>query len=79
VKADPELDFGWWTMQRLRYLDSKRGLLPRLRRLFGTNTLDYLRPGFSPEKVGSTAERDMTRRSGWRMSRCRRCGDCPGR
>ncbi|HME49813.1 metal-dependent hydrolase [Mycobacterium sp.] len=56
VKTDPEVDFGWWTMQRLRYLDSKKGLLPRFGKLFGTNTLAYLRPGFSPEEMGSTAQ-----------------------
>src|SRR5581483_3727483 len=56
IKTDPQVDFGWWKMQRLRYLDSKHGLLPNYRKLFGANTLDYLRPGFSPEKMGSTAQ-----------------------
>jgi predicted metal-dependent hydrolase len=56
VKNDPEADLGWWRTQRLRYLDSKHGLLPKYRKLFFTNTLDYLRPGFSPEKMGSTAQ-----------------------
>jgi uncharacterized protein len=56
VKTDPEVHFGWWKMQRLRMLDSKLGLLPRYRKLFGTNTLDYLRPSFTPEKMGSTAQ-----------------------
>jgi len=56
VKTDPELDFGWFKMQRLRMLDSKYNLLPRYRKLFGSNTLDYLRPGFHPDKMGSTAQ-----------------------
>lgn len=56
VKTDPEVDFGWWKMQRMRYLDSKQGLLPHYRKLFGANTIDYLRRGFSPEKMGSTAQ-----------------------
>src|SRR5262249_21662010 len=56
VKTDPEADLGWWRMQRLRYQDSKLGLLPYYRKLFFTNTLDYLRPGFTPEKMGSTAQ-----------------------
>lgn len=56
VKTDPEVDYGWLTMQRHRYLDSKHRLIPRYRKLFGTNTLDYLRPGFTPEKMGSTAQ-----------------------
>jgi predicted metal-dependent hydrolase len=43
-------------MQRHRYLDSKLGLLPQYRKLFGTNTFDYLRPSFTPEKMGSTAQ-----------------------
>jgi predicted metal-dependent hydrolase len=56
VKHDPSVDIGWWTMQRLRYQDSKKDLLPKYWRLFGTNTLNYLRPGFSPESMGSTAQ-----------------------
>jgi len=56
VKTDPAVDYGWLKMQRHRYLDSKHRLLPRYRKLFGTNTLDYLRPGFTPEKMGSTAQ-----------------------
>jgi uncharacterized protein len=56
VKTDPEVDFGWLAFNRLRYLDSKKRLLPRYRKLFGSNTLDYLRPGFTPEKMGSTAQ-----------------------
>jgi predicted metal-dependent hydrolase len=55
-KADPELDIGWWTMQRLRARDSKLGLLPKYRKLFGSTTLTYFRPGYSPEEVGSTAQ-----------------------
>ena len=56
VKTDPEVDFGWWKMQRHRYLDAKLGLLPKYRKLFGTNTFDYLRPSFTPERMGSTAQ-----------------------
>jgi uncharacterized protein len=56
VKHDPEVEIGWWKMQRLRYLDSKSGLLPKYRKLFMTNTLGYLRPGFTPEQMGSTAQ-----------------------
>lgn len=56
MKADPDLNIGWWKMQRLRALDSKKGLLPKFRKLFGSNTLMYFRPGFSPEEMGSTAQ-----------------------
>ena len=56
VKRDPEVRLGWWRMQRLRYLDSKYGLLPKFRKLFGTNTISYLRPGFTPDDMGSTAQ-----------------------
>jgi predicted metal-dependent hydrolase len=56
TKADPGLDLSWWKMQRLRALDSKKGLLPKFRKLFGSNTLMYFRPGFSPDEMGSTAQ-----------------------
>jgi uncharacterized protein len=56
VKKDPQVDLSWWQVQRLRYLDAKHGLLPRYRTLFGTNTITYLRPGFSPAQMGSTAQ-----------------------
>jgi len=56
MKADPDLDIGWWKMQWLRARDSKKGLLPTFRKLFGSNTLMYFRPGFSPEEMGSTAQ-----------------------
>lgn len=56
MKNDPETDIGWWTMQRLRWRDSKLGLLPKYRKLFGSNTLMYFRPGFTPEDMGSTAQ-----------------------
>lgn len=56
IKADPDLSIGWWKMQRLRYMDSKNDLLPKYRKLFGSNTLAYFRPGFSPEDMGSTAQ-----------------------
>ncbi|MEO3759474.1 metal-dependent hydrolase [Mycobacterium sp. B14F4] len=56
LKSDPNIDIGWWQMQRLRMRDSKLGLLPEFRRLFGVNTLTYFRPGYSPEEMGSTAQ-----------------------
>jgi uncharacterized protein len=56
LKSDPANDIGWWRMQRLRMRDSKLGLLPNFRTLFGANTLTYFRPGFSPEEMGSTAQ-----------------------
>jgi uncharacterized protein len=56
MKTDPDIDIGWWKMQWLRALDSKHGLLPTFRKLFGSNTLMYFRPGFSPEEMGSTAQ-----------------------
>jgi predicted metal-dependent hydrolase len=56
TKSDPTLDIGWLTMQRLRMRDSKAGLLPLYRELFGSNTFMYFRPGFSPEEMGSTAQ-----------------------
>jgi predicted metal-dependent hydrolase len=43
-------------MQRLRMRDSRLGLLPRFRTLFGSNTLTYFRPGYSPDEMGSTAQ-----------------------
>jgi uncharacterized protein len=36
--------------------NSRLGLLPKYRRLFGSNKLMYFRPGFSPEEMGSTAQ-----------------------
>jgi uncharacterized protein len=56
TKNDPETDIGWWKMRRLRWTDSKLGLLPKYRKLFGSNTLMYFRPGFTPEDMGSTAQ-----------------------
>jgi uncharacterized protein len=56
TKTDPDIDISWWRMQWLRALDSKHGLLPTFRKLFGSNTLMYFRPGFSPEEMGSTAQ-----------------------
>ena len=56
VKNDPYVGFGWWRMQYLRALDSHKGLLPKYRHIFGTATIGYLRPGFSPEEIGSTAQ-----------------------
>jgi predicted metal-dependent hydrolase len=56
TKSDPQLDIGWWKMQRLRMRDSKLALLPQYRKLFGSNTFMYFRPSFSPEQMGSTAQ-----------------------
>lgn len=56
VKTDPQIDIGWWQTQRLRCRDSELGLLPRWRTVFGSNTLMYFRPGFSPAQLGSTAQ-----------------------
>jgi predicted metal-dependent hydrolase len=56
LKSDPMSDIGWPEMQRLRMRDSKLGLLPRFRTLFGANTLTYFRRGYSPEDMGSTAQ-----------------------
>ena len=56
LTKDPQVDLSWWQVQRLRWRDAKLGLLPRYRSLFGSNTLSYLRPGFSPAEMGSTAQ-----------------------
>lgn len=56
LKKDPLVDMTWWQVQRLRYRDAKLGLLPRYRTLFGRHTLTYLRRGFSPDEMGSTAQ-----------------------
>ncbi len=56
VKSDPTTDIGWWRFNRLRMRDSKLGLLPRYRKLFGSTTAMYFRPGFSPQEMGSTAQ-----------------------
>ena len=34
-RPTPNVDIGWWQMQRLRMRDSKLGLLPKYRKLFG--------------------------------------------
>jgi predicted metal-dependent hydrolase len=56
LKSDPASDIGWAMMHRLRMRDSKLGLLPEFRKLFGAHTLTYFRPGYSPEEMGSTAQ-----------------------
>jgi uncharacterized protein len=56
VKSDPNTDIGWWRFNRLRMRDSKLGLLPKYRKLFGSNTAMYFRPGFTPDEMGSTAQ-----------------------
>ena len=55
-RTDPELRLGWWRMQRMRMRDSKSRLLPTYRKLFGSNTLAYFKPRYSPADVGSTAQ-----------------------
>lgn len=56
VKNDPNCDIGWLRMQRMRMRDSKLGLLPQFRKLFGANTFMYFKPGFTPDEMGSTAQ-----------------------
>jgi hypothetical protein len=56
VKHDPSVDVSWWTFNKMRMRDSKLGLLPVYRNLFGSSTLGYFRPGYSPEQLGSTAQ-----------------------
>jgi uncharacterized protein len=56
LKADPANVIGWWEMPRLRMRDSKLGLLPEFRTLFGVNTLAYFRRGYTPAEMGSTAQ-----------------------
>jgi predicted metal-dependent hydrolase len=56
VKSDPNTDIGWWTFNRMRMRDSKLGLLPKYRKLFGSNTAMYFRPRFTPQEMGSTAQ-----------------------
>ncbi|MGE0215741.1 metal-dependent hydrolase [Mycolicibacterium sp.] len=56
VRTDPTVHVSWWRFNRLRMRDSKLGLLPTYRTLFGTGTLAYFRPGYSPADVGSTAQ-----------------------
>lgn len=55
-RTDPDLDLSWWRMQRLRARDSTLRLLPTYRKVFGTNSLAYFKPGYSPEVIGSTAQ-----------------------
>lgn len=55
-RTDPQLRMSWWRMQRLRMRDSKLRLLPTYRTLFGSTTLTYFRPRYSPADVGSTAQ-----------------------
>jgi predicted metal-dependent hydrolase len=55
-RTDPAVDMSWAKMQLMRARDSKLGLLPKYRHLFGTTTLTYFRPHYSPEDVGSTAQ-----------------------
>lgn len=56
LKTDPGVHISWWKMQVLLIADSRKRLVPSLIKLFGSNTLTYFRPGFSPEEMGSTAQ-----------------------
>jgi uncharacterized protein len=56
LKNDPEGEIGSPKMLRLLIADSRKRLLPSFFKLFGSNTLTYFRPGFSPEEMGSTAQ-----------------------
>jgi uncharacterized protein len=56
LTSDPAIDISRLQMQRLRMQDSKLGLLPEFRTLFGAQTMTYFRPGYSPEDMGSTAQ-----------------------
>jgi uncharacterized protein len=56
LKTDPANNIGWWQMQRLRIRDSRLGLLPAFHTLFGSNTMTYFRPRYSPADMGSTAQ-----------------------
>jgi uncharacterized protein len=56
VRSDPNTDINWWQFNRMRMRDSKLGLLPKYRKLFGSNTAMYFRPGFTPDEMGSTAQ-----------------------
>lgn len=55
-RTDPALDITWRQMQRMRATDSKLGLLPLYRTLFGVSTMSYFRRDYSPLDVGSTAQ-----------------------
>lgn len=54
--TDPELDLSWSQIQRMRAKDSGLGLLPTYRKMFGSNTLAYFHPRYSPADFGSTAQ-----------------------
>ncbi|KWX22468.1 metal-dependent hydrolase [Mycolicibacterium wolinskyi] len=56
LKRDSSVDIGWWRMNRMRMRDSKLGLLPKFSKMFGSNTLMYCRPSFTPDEMGSTAQ-----------------------
>ncbi len=62
IKIDPTTDIGWWKMQRLRMRDSKLGLLPKYRKLFGSQHADVL-----PARIHARA--DGLDRAGRRLSR----------
>lgn len=56
MRTDPTVRAGWWRTQALRCRDSRLGLLPKYYTVFGSTTLSYFRPGYSPVEVGSTAQ-----------------------
>ncbi len=55
-RTDPDARMSWWRMERLRMRDSRLGLLPEFRKVFGSTTLTYFRRDYSPLDVGSTAQ-----------------------
>jgi predicted metal-dependent hydrolase len=55
-RTDPSVRMSWWQMERQRMGDSKLGLLPKFRTVFGSTTLAYFRRDYSPLDVGSTAQ-----------------------
>lgn len=56
IKTDPGVDFGWLAMQKHRFMDSRRGLLPTYWKLVGVHTFTYFLPWYTPDKMGSTAQ-----------------------
>jgi uncharacterized protein len=56
MKTDPTVDVSWWRFNRMRMRDSRLGLLPKYRTLFGSTTLAYFLPGYDPASIGSTAQ-----------------------
>ena len=53
---DPGTELGWWRLQRLRMRRLEGGSAAEVPPLFGSKTLMYFRPGFTPDRMGSTAQ-----------------------